>query len=90
VRPVKKRAVALKYSESEPAPKIIAKGENELAERILRIARDNGVLIEENRLLSEALAQHDVGDYIPEELYELVARLLAFVYTLREAGRAPD
>lgn len=90
VRQETKRAVALKYVEREPAPKIIAKGENELAERIVQIARENDILIEENRLLSEALAQFDVGDYIPEEMYEVVAKLLAFVYTLRGAGRAPD
>jgi type III secretion system FlhB-like substrate exporter len=39
-------------------------------------------MIEENRALSEALMKYDVGDYIPEELYQVVAEILAFVYSL--------
>jgi flagellar biosynthesis protein len=80
---MKKRAVAVKYEKQEPAPKIIAKGNDHLADLIVKIARENDIFIEENDLLSKALMNFDVGEYIPEEMYEIVAKLLAFVYTLK-------
>ncbi len=78
-----KKAVALKYEKGDEAPKIIAKGTHEIARLILKIAQEHGIPIEENGCLSEALMQFEVGDYIPEELYEIVAQLLAFVYSLK-------
>jgi flagellar biosynthesis protein len=83
VKNMKKRAVAVKYEKQEPAPKIIAKGNDHLADLIVKIARENDIFIEENDLLSKALMNFDVGEYIPEEMYEIVAKLLAFVYTLK-------
>jgi flagellar biosynthesis protein len=79
---MKKKAVALKYQEEDIAPRIMAKGAGRLAELILRLARENNIHIEENRALSEALMQFEAGDYIPEELYEVIAEILAFVYRL--------
>lgn len=79
---MKKKAVAVKYEENYIAPKITAKGTGKLAELILKIAKENDVYIEKNTLLSETLMQFDVGDYIPEEVYEIVAEILAFVYSL--------
>jgi type III secretion system FlhB-like substrate exporter len=46
----------------------------------VKIARENHVVIEEHRLLSEALMQFDVGEYIPEDMYEIVAQILAYIY----------
>jgi len=77
---MKKNAIAIKYTKGDQAPKIIAKGKNRLAELIVKIARENHVVIEEHRLLSEALMQFDVGEYIPEDMYEIVAQILAYVY----------
>jgi flagellar biosynthesis protein len=77
-----RKAVALRYEMEDEAPKITAKGTGQVAETILRIARESGVCVEDNRLLSEALMQFEVGDYIPQELYEIVAEILAFVYRL--------
>ena len=79
---MQKKAVALRYQQEDVAPRIMAKGAGRLAELILRLARENNIHIEENRALSEALMQFDAGDYIPEELYEVVAEILAFVYKL--------
>jgi len=79
---MKKKAVALRYERNDSAPKITAKGAGRVAEIILRIAKENDIHIEDNSLLSEALMQFEVGDYIPEELYEVVAEILAFVYQL--------
>ncbi len=77
-----RKAVALRYEAEDEAPKITAKGAGQVAETILRIARESGVCVEDNRLLSEALMQFEVGDYVPQELYEIVAEILAFVYRL--------
>lgn len=81
---MKRKAVAIKYMEGDQAPRIIAKGKSRLAEAIIKIAKENNIHIEEHGLLSEALMQFDVGDYIPEEMYEIVAHILAYVYKITE------
>ena len=80
---MKKSAVALKYETGDSAPKIVAKGTSRLAELIIKIARENNIVIKENKLLSEVLMQFDAGDYVPEETYEVVAQILAFVFKLK-------
>ncbi len=82
----KSRAVALKYRKNDTAPRIVAKGERNIAAQILRIARKNGIHIEQDAFLAESLMQFDVGEYISEELYEVIAQLLAFVYKLKVGG----
>jgi flagellar biosynthesis protein len=79
---MEKRAVALRYEDGDRAPRVLAKGKGKLAEIILGIAREHGVSIEENAELSEALMSFEAGEYITEELYEVVAQILAFVYSL--------
>ncbi len=79
----KKRAVALRYRSSEAAPRIVAKGVDRIAEMILQIAREHGIHIENDPLLAQTLMGFEVGDYIPEEIYEVVAQILAFVYKLK-------
>jgi flagellar biosynthetic protein FlhB len=82
-------AVALQYDRSiMPAPRVIAKGEDELAQRIKRIARDNEVPIVENKPLARALyAETEVGDIIPLSYYEVVATVLSKVMALNEKRR---
>jgi len=80
---MKKRAVALRYREHESAPRIVAKGADRVAELIVQVARDYGIHIEYDPLLAQALMGFEVGDYIPEEVYEVVAEILAFVYKLK-------
>jgi flagellar biosynthesis protein len=84
------RALALHYG-GERAPRITASGSGLIAERILEIAREHGVPVHEDPLLTAALAQVPVGDEIPETLYAAVAEVLAFVYFLsgREPGHRP-
>lgn len=79
-----KTAVALKYNRGLPAPFIIAKGKNELAERLVRIAVESGVEIADEPGLSEALFEFDVGSFIPEELYEIIAHILAHIMKVRK------
>jgi flagellar biosynthetic protein FlhB len=75
-------AVALKYERGRmKAPKVVAKGVDEVALKIREVALENGVPIEENPPLARALYEScDIGDYIPEEFYRAVARILAKIY----------
>lgn len=78
------RAAALRYRPEPPwadaAPRLVAKGEGRLAERILEEARRAGVPIEKDADLMAALAPLDVDRLIPPELFQAVALLLAAVY----------
>ena len=79
-------AIALKYDRQEAAPKVVAKGRNHLAEKIKQIARQARVPVIENKPLARLLfPQVKVGEFIPENLYQAVAEVLAYVYRLRKA-----
>ena len=74
-------AVALRYNEDkEAAPRILAKGKGDVAQKILDIAKEQNIPVREDPDLVEALAKLDVGSLIPSELYPAVAEVLAFVY----------
>ena len=77
------KAVVIRYLKSLPAPYIVCKGKKKLAERIIKIAEENDVEIIREDQLSERLYQLDQGDFIPEELYEVTAEILSFVYNLQ-------
>jgi flagellar biosynthetic protein FlhB len=80
-------AVALRYSADALAPVVVAKGQDLVALRIREIARDAGVAIVPDPPLARAIhGTVDVGRMIPEELFQAVAELLAYVY--RVAGKA--
>jgi flagellar biosynthetic protein FlhB len=85
-------AVALEYHQATmPAPMVTAKGEDELALRIRRIAADNGVPVVENRPLARALyAETEVGEYIPMDYYQIVATIISKVMTINEERRRRD
>lgn len=86
-----KSAVGLKYQQGEGeqgAPKVVAKGFGDLAEEIIAIAKQNGVLIHEDEELATLLNQLDLGQEIPENLYYVIAELIAFSYVLQ--GKFPD
>ena len=72
-------AVALRYNVMQaPAPLVVAKGLDHLAERIKEIAREHNVPIREDKPLAQALyKQVEIGEIIPEELYQAVAAILA-------------
>jgi len=77
-------AVALKYELGEmPAPQVVAKGADYIAQRIREIAQKNNVPVVENPPLARALYQVEVGEFIPAELYQAVAEVLAYVYKLK-------
>ncbi|WP_461832484.1 EscU/YscU/HrcU family type III secretion system export apparatus switch protein [Aquifex sp.] len=75
-----KKAVALKYKpEEDKAPIVVAKGKGEVAERIIKLAKENGIPIVEDKNLVEALINVDLYEEIPPELYEAVAKLLVYL-----------
>ncbi len=76
-----KTAIALQY-DGTTAPKVSAKGTQELAEKILSVAEEHDVPIYQDEFLTGALAHLDLGDEIPELLYMAIAEVLAFVWEL--------
>ena len=78
-----KSAVSLKYqTERDAAPKVTAKGEGLVAERIIALAKVNQVPIKEDPDLVQVLSQVDINKEVPPAVYKVVAELLAFVYKL--------
>ena len=76
-----KKAVALKYDkDTDNAPKLVAKGKDYIAERIIDIAKENRVPIYPDRDLVQVLEALDLDFEIPAELYRAVAEVLVFVY----------
>lgn len=77
------KAVALKYERgTDAAPKVTAKGRGAVAEKILALAQEHGVPVEKDATLLEALYRLDINEEIPEELYRVVAEILAFIYRM--------
>ncbi|MFP4301177.1 MAG: EscU/YscU/HrcU family type III secretion system export apparatus switch protein [Spirochaetaceae bacterium] len=76
------RSVALRYDKTLPAPFVVARGRGRLAEELNRVAREHGVPIVEDEELSGLLYEVEVGESIPIETFEAVARVLAFVYSV--------
>ncbi len=85
-----KLAVALKYRQDEDVtPLVIASGKGALAQALVKKAVDMGVPIHPDGVLAELLSEVDVGQSIPEELYEVVAQIMAMVYRMdAELGRS--
>ena len=82
-------AIAIQYDvKKAPAPIVIAKGQDFLAQRIKEVANENRIEIVENKPLAQALYKAaDIGQQVPPELYQAVAEILAFVYQLK--GKVP-
>jgi len=77
------QAVALKYdAKKDQAPKVVAKGRGEIAEKIVAIAKANNVPLYEDKNLAQILEALELETAIPPELYRAVAEVLAFVYRL--------
>jgi flagellar biosynthesis protein len=73
-------AVALQYEKgSRDAPRVVAKGRGLVAEQIVTLAEENGVVIEANPVLAEALSGIEIDETIPIELYEAVAIVIGYV-----------
>lgn len=77
-----KTAVALEYQRTEKAPKVIATGKGYLAEKIINKAEEEDIPIHQDEKLASDLSKLDIGEYIPPELYQVVAEVLVFVDTM--------
>ena len=80
-------AVALKY-DGKNAPKVTAKGSEELAKQIIELAKKHNVPLSENKELVTLLSTLELGEEIPEILYLAVAEVIAFAYMLK--GKVPE
>ena len=77
-----KKAIALSYEEQMQAPKVVAKGSERVAERILEEALQHNIPIREDATLITLLDAVQVSEQIPNELYGVIAELFAFLYQL--------
>ena len=79
----RQQAVALRYeSERDRAPKLVAKGQGYLAEKILELAGQHHIPVREDKNLLQILSRLDLNQEIPAEVYKAVAEILAFIYRL--------
>lgn len=85
-----KTAVALEYEPGEQAPKVIATGKGHLADRIIDTAQEASVPVHKDEKLAKSLSILDVGEYIPPELYGIVAEVLVFVDGMEKIQRKLD
>ncbi|WP_458700549.1 EscU/YscU/HrcU family type III secretion system export apparatus switch protein [Sulfurospirillum sp. 1307] len=78
-----KKAVALRYNQKkENAPKVVAKGQGKIAERIIKIAEENELPIKKDEDLVELLTKIDIDKEIPQNLYKAVAEVFSFIYNI--------
>ncbi|WP_333860661.1 EscU/YscU/HrcU family type III secretion system export apparatus switch protein [Clostridium sp.] len=80
----RKKAVALKYEATYKAPMVTAAGIGQIADNILNKAKESNVPIVYDRELTNLLSNVDVGDSIPVELYDVVAKVIAYVVDVDE------
>jgi flagellar biosynthesis protein len=80
----KKTAVALEYNAGEKAPKVIATGQGYLAEKIIDVAKESDVPVHKDPKLARSLSVLDIGEYIPPELYAIVAEVLVYVDSMEK------
>jgi flagellar biosynthetic protein FlhB len=81
-------AVVLKYDANLPAPQIVAKGADLVAERIKALAKEHNIPIIENKPLARTIFKTlKIGQVIPRELFVAVAEVLSYVYKLRKKVR---
>ena len=83
------KSIALKWDrDKDAAPRLIAAGKGPLADKIITLALEAGIPVQENSLLAETLADAPVGVEIPPELYKLAAEIYVFLMDLEQASEA--
>jgi len=76
-----KKAAALRYdTEKENAPRLLAKGEGEVAKNIIKIAEENDLPIRKDPDLIELLSKVEIDKEVPDALYKAVAEVFSFIY----------
>lgn len=83
--PAVRSAIALRYDpHADPAPLVVASGQEHLADQIIAKARRHRIPIKEDKSLASALAGLDCGKHIPPEMFRAVAEVIAWVYRLEQ------
>ena len=81
---VNPKAVALGYDiKKDDAPRVLASGKGKIAEEIISIAKNNGIPIQDDPVLTAALMEIDINKTIPPELYRVVAEVLSYIYRIQ-------
>ena len=83
-------AVALEYEPGEQAPKVVASGRGHVADTIISTAQDAIVPVHQDEKLAKSLSILDVGEYIPPELYGIVAEVLIYVDAMEKIQKKID
>ena len=78
------KAVAIKYNKDLPAPFITAKGHGFVADKLMKIAKEYNIPIVKDDLLSETLYLMEPGEFIPDDVFEIVAEILVFIKETQE------
>lgn len=73
-------AVALVYGQEDEAPRILASGPGEIANKIIDLAKEQGIPIRRDDPLVSILSQFNAGEYVPESCYKAVAEIFAFLF----------
>lgn len=81
---VQKKVAALKYTEENGAPQIVAQGMGEIAQKIIEKAQEHNIPLYKNPQLAESLNNLSLEQEIPKELYDIVAQILLYVAELDE------
>lgn len=84
-----REAVALAYTQTDAAPRVVARGKGLLAEQIISRAREHGVYVHESPELVALLTQVDIDQQIPPQLYLAIAELLAWLYRVELGDKTP-
>lgn len=83
-----RKAIAMQYDDEKyHAPKLTAAGKGMVADNIIKKAKENNVPILEDASLVELLAELNINEVIPEELYEAVAEVFAFIYQVDKQAK---
>ncbi len=80
----KGRSVALRYVKELEAPFLVAKADGKASQRLVAIAQAAGVPVVRDGALADALYPLDIGEYVPFEYFEIVAKVFAFVKRIEE------
>jgi len=83
---LQEHAIALEY-DGVNAPKVSAAGRDDIARQIIELAKEHGIPIHKDPDLAVMLSQLDLYEEIPENLYRIVAEVLAFAYIA--SGKTP-
>ena len=86
--PKPQQAVALKYDrEKNNAPKVVASGKGEVANRIVKLAKEHDIFIKKDADLVELLSKIELNKEIPPMLYKAVAEVFSFIYKITNDKR---